>query len=102
MLPFLSSDASVPPPALHLTVAVLHYLPRPDLPVLTLSAESHAFDFTRLCPFLPSKHLLIFQGSALPAHSLQGFTYRAPTLTPAELTTFFFWLHLRIILPTPL
>lgn len=85
-------------PALHLTVS---HIKLPAVPG-TFHAHSQCgmpfFSLSLLCSFLPSKHLLIFQGSAQPSHSLQGYIYWAPTLTPEELTSFLFGLHLHIIL----
>lgn len=78
-------------PALHLTVSHIKLLAMPE----TWHAHSQCgmpfFSLSLLCSFLPGKDLLIFQGSAQPSHSLQGYIYWAPTLTPEELTIFFFW-----------
>lgn len=86
--------------ALHLTVSHI------KLPVVPGTFHAHSqcgmllFSLTPLCFFLPRKHLLIFQGSDQPSHSLQGYICWAPTFIPEELTTFFFRFHVHIILST--
>lgn len=74
--------------------AVLSYLLCLGLSMLSLRLECHSFPLHPSAPLCLAS-ICLFQGSPQTSHSLQGFIYCIPTLTPGR-TTFFLGLYLHV------